>query len=777
MHHRKDQPHRIGVLIGDVSFEFSLELMRGMSDSATSAGVHVMFFLGMQKHGTLQERLDGREASVSHNSVYDYAALAGVDSFIFACGSLTGFSGDGLYQQFLQRYGHKPYVVLQERVALDTPTRTFIVIDNYQSFTQCMEHLIVDHGYRRIGYVSGPRGHSDAKQRLRAYMDAMERHHLAVEPSMIVYGSFYEYEDEQVANLLDQHPDLEAIAFANDEMAKAGYRECSRRGLVIGRDIAITGFDNFSFCHTMEPPLTTVAQSAYRMGELAIQYAVRLTNGETVPPLVMPTEFIRRQSCGCSHNHFCYAPDLLGMESASFIKYAIESIVDSYVMQFSSDEREHHAQKLTACLESVQTLALEAPEETLDFGLLQRTLNSFVQSAPMMIAPLTHSLEDYLLRVLCANHLPPAVRRFSTAVTYMQQYFHTAEMHAMEARLYHQEAESWIAPELTRGLYGQDSEEEVYRCITERLSMAGLKHIYICLLEEPQRYASHGLETVPSRLYLAARGHDGKIQSYPQGQMPVIDDANPFCDMHDFSVAPSMMAFSFFSGENQYGILICETDGGKSALLHVIGLQLGMLIDFLALRRKEQKVASELEDIREKNEILNFLSEYDELCGLPNRRGFIASAIRLNRENIGKTAFCAFIDLDYLKQINDTFGHSEGDCALQAVSTILQSCVTQGDLLGRIGGDEFVGLFIHENSHYGAAFAKKLRLACDVYNDSVQKPYLLDISIGITSFTCTQGLEISGIVAEADHYLYAAKRKRTHTSLRLRGGNAGTNGA
>lgn len=762
----------IGVLIGDVSFEFSSVLMSGISDAAMAANVQVLYFLGMQKHAGKMAKAGVGDGSINHNSVYDYAGLSGADAFIIACGSLSGFSGGGLDARFMQRFAGKPYVVLQERIEPVTPMQTYVVIDNYTSYSQCIEHLIVTHGYRRIGFVSGPRGHYDARARLSAYLDTMARHNLPVDDSMIVYGDFYEYVDTLVAELIDGCPGLEAIAFANDEMAKAGYRECARRGLVVGRDIAMTGFDNLSFCHTMDPPLTTVSQEAYRMGRLAVEKALKMVEGKQVRPVEMKTEFVPRQSCGCSRGSICFTPTDAVADQEAFVDHVFQCIEESYSSQFSHDEQEACLRSLRACLREVRPLVLASQDAQPEPEPLLRVCAAFAARSRQPLAALGQSLEDVIKRLLCSGYHSPLVGRLTSALFYMQQHLARLEKQALSAASSALQLQSWIAPELTRGLYGQDSDEEVFRSVAERLAAAGFINVYICLLEEPQYFDNTGLASIPQRLLLAAYRNRQETKVYSRGTMPVIDSAHPFGVMPGFKDAGSMMGFSFFSGENQYGMLLCEAEVNKSALLHVIGLQLGMLLDFLALRRKEMAIAEELEDIREKNEILNFLSEYDLMCGLLNRRGFIERAIRLNRENIGKTAYCAFIDLDYLKQINDTYGHPEGDIALQTVSAVLQRCVTEYDLIGRIGGDEFVGMFITEEEGFQEHLVQCLKRESERYNQTSGKPYLVDISVGVARFTCQQGLEVSSIIAEADKYLYEAKRSRVTHALRMRTGDA-----
>ena len=87
------------------------------------------------------------------------------------------------------------------------------------------------------------------------------------------------------------------------------------------------------------------------------------------------------------------------------------------------------------------------------------------------------------------------------------------------------------------------------------------------------------------------------------------------------------------------------------------------------------------------------------------------------------------------------------------------------------GGDEFIGMYLREEDGFSAKLEACLKKECERYNQSSGKPYEMDISVGIVKFTCQMGLEVSGVIAEADHFLYEAKRSRTYKGLRLRQGD------
>jgi diguanylate cyclase (GGDEF)-like protein len=757
----------ICVMIGDVSNEFSTELVKGYFDSAGKENVRLLLMMGMPRHTGHFEENGEQTAGYHYNSIYDYASFSGADAYVFSCGALSGFESENTYQEFLKRFEGTPYVILQESVDFSAQATSCITVDNYSSFTQCIEHLIQVHGFRKIAFVGGLKEHPDTKERLLAYRNAMEKHKLPVADSMIVFGDYSEYSDSKVSWLIDHNPGLEAIAFCNDEMAKGGYRECARRGLKVGKDIAITGFDNFSTSRFLIPPLTTISQNTHQMGAMAVQQAVSLMNGEPAFCTKLETHLHIRRSCGCF-------PDTVSglfsrglKEGEADIGDIIRVIAADLVGAHTRSEREHSETMVKRLTEHILALIRDNPEKMFDRIAYADWLQAFCDEYQSSIVILAKRINDYIMQMPedCLTRPQMKILYDILSLTLGILFSHKAQI--AELNLDEFRAQSWFIPELIRDLIAYDIEDEgVFLTVVKRLHSIHLNSIYICLLPEPRPLHDSGNLYTPSKLHLAAYQSDEKAKAYPFSKMPVIDTENTFRNLPGLKDTTHLMSFSIFSGDMQYGIFLCEVDVSRSSLMHIIGLQLGILINFLELKQKEKIVGSELENIRERNEILNFLSEYDSQCSILNRRGFIERAIRLNRENVGKRAICVFMDLDHLKEINDSFGHSQGDVALLTMSDILKQTVRNNDLVARIGGDEFVGMFLIETPEYDSVFKARLRKAFELYNNESGLPYYVEASVGIAHFTCNQGLEISKIVNDADHYLYEEKKHKRKSALK-----------
>ena len=765
---RNTKHKMICVMIGDVSHDFSAELIKGYIDSADRESAQLLLMMGMPRHSGPTEQDRTQNAAQYHfNSIYDYAGLSGADAYVFSCGALSGFESENTYQEFLKRFQGSPYVILQENIAETPALASCITVDNYSSFCQCIEHLITVHGYRKIGFVGGLKEHPDTKERLAAYRATMEKHGLPVTDSMIVYGDYSEYSDSKVAWLLDHNPGLKAIACCNDEMAKGGYRECARRGLKVGRDIAITGFDNYTTGRFMIPPLTTISQNTYQMGAMAVKQVVALLHGEAVACTKLKTRLHIRRSCGCKPDTVSelFAGVIAGQKAD--LQGVVKRIADDLISRQPYHEHTCSEQLVNRLTGHWLELCLANPGEICDRMEFADWLQGYCESYPKSIAILAKRISDYVLQMPAECLGSPALRKLYDVMSFTQGYLYAFRARMSEQNLDDFRAQSWFIPELIRDLVSHDIEDgSVFKSVVERLHGIAINNIYICLLPEPRPLHDAGHLNMPEKLHLAAYRSGGETQAYPRSRMPEISTGQFMRDLPGLSGSTHMMCFSIFSGDVQYGIFMCETDISKSSLMHIIGLQLGILINFLELKQKERIVGNELENIRERNEILNFLSEYDSQCSILNRRGFIERAIRLNRENAGKHAMCVFMDLDHLKEINDTFGHSQGDVALVTVSDLLKQTVRNYDLVARIGGDEFIGMFLIDTPAYDKIFKSRLERAFTEYNQGSGLPYYIEASVGIAHFTCNQGLEISKIVSDADRYLYEEKKYKRKSALK-----------
>lgn len=156
------------------------------------------------------------------------------------------------------------------------------------------------------------------------------------------------------------------------------------------------------------------------------------------------------------------------------------------------------------------------------------------------------------------------------------------------------------------------------------------------------------------------------------------------------------------------------------------------------------------------------LSFYDELTGAYNRRGFVILsqqelklAIRAKSE---RALF--FADVDGMKDINDRYGHAEGDLALKAITRVLKGTFRDSDIIGRIGGDEFAVLPVGAKAETCDIYLARLEKNLDTFNTSQRHPYRLSISTGLTVFDPERPCSIEELLDEADQAMYAQKRQR-----------------
>lgn len=149
------------------------------------------------------------------------------------------------------------------------------------------------------------------------------------------------------------------------------------------------------------------------------------------------------------------------------------------------------------------------------------------------------------------------------------------------------------------------------------------------------------------------------------------------------------------------------------------------------------------------------ISEKDYLTGIYNRNGFYKQLSWLMQKNEGRKITVASIDLDGLKNINDKFGHDEGDFAISSVADAIRSIPIEEKICGRFGGDEFVLIAVSDDNACENIIRQHVeeRLAC--LNKERIKPYPITASMGMC--TSCGGLDFDTMLKQSDERMYAEK--------------------
>lgn len=173
--------------------------------------------------------------------------------------------------------------------------------DGTQGMCEVTKYLI-NLGHRRIAFIAAPAGLMFSSYRLRGYRQALGAHHVSFDRTLVVNGDLTQRGGHRAAHqLLDLSPPPTAIITDNDLMALGAISAAQERGLVVGRDVAITGFDDIPLAEHSHPPLTTVHQPIYHIGTMICSMLIQLIRGEELAErhiLLEPTLVIRESSGG-----------------------------------------------------------------------------------------------------------------------------------------------------------------------------------------------------------------------------------------------------------------------------------------------------------------------------------------------------------------------------------------------------------------------------------------------------------------------------------------------
>lgn len=165
-------------------------------------------------------------------------------------------------------------------------------------------------------------------------------------------------------------------------------------------------------------------------------------------------------------------------------------------------------------------------------------------------------------------------------------------------------------------------------------------------------------------------------------------------------------------------------------------------------------------ELEKTNERLRSLSLTDELTGLNNRRGFmiLANGLLKFARRATHPLCLLYIDMDSLKKINDTFGHTHGDIALTHFAQILTRTFRDSDVIARMGGDEFAVLTIDATESGLTTIQARLQSNVDSHNLESVRSYPLSFSLGIIRVDLDATFTVEALLKQADEAMYIHKK-------------------
>lgn len=275
---RMQETKTIIVIIPDLSNTIFHEIAMGIEAEADANGYHVLI---ADTKG--QASLENYYLNAIQQREYD---------------GIISMSANVTRKLLEQIAGEYPLVMALQSIQ-NSPIPT-VGIDNFAAASAAMKHLI-RLGHKKIAHITSSSDTCVYKERLDAYRAELAKNEIAVDPQLIRSGTAtmrggFEMTDQ----LISSGKAFTAIFAAGDTMALGAISALRQRGIRVPEDVAVVGFDDLEISTYYNPPLTTIRQPKYMIGQYAFRKLLAIMKEESVsnPTDILPYELIIRESCG-----------------------------------------------------------------------------------------------------------------------------------------------------------------------------------------------------------------------------------------------------------------------------------------------------------------------------------------------------------------------------------------------------------------------------------------------------------------------------------------------
>jgi LacI family transcriptional regulator len=274
---RSRRTHVIGLIMPDVSSPYCVEVLHGINQAVAASDYDLIIYTTGDVHKYHTADQERRYVNLLNGTI--------TDGVIVVTPAATGFSTDA------------PVVTIDPNN--ESPECPGIIATNREGAVAAMNYL-TGLGHKRIGFITGRLDLVSACHRLQGYKDGLAEAGIPLDDELIQIGDYTTETAFTCSQKLLSLKNPPSAVFASNDMAAVGvYQAASQSGLRIPEDVSVVGFDNLRESVYLKPTLTTIDQFVAEMGRMAVEWIVKLVQGE-IPDCKLqkiPTRLVIRDSC------------------------------------------------------------------------------------------------------------------------------------------------------------------------------------------------------------------------------------------------------------------------------------------------------------------------------------------------------------------------------------------------------------------------------------------------------------------------------------------------
>lgn len=659
-------------------------------------------------------------------SLFHHIDGESIDGLILLSGALAVYLGTQGLADYLAPLKAIPMVSL----GLVLPEIPSILVDNERAVIEMVDHLVKDHGYKNVAILKGPEANREALDRYQGYCKALDNHGLELQEELIIQGEFEPGDGHMAMELLLEERGLRFDALVCEDDLSALEALQYLKDNPMDNPPAVVGFDDIEVSAFSEPPLTTVRQPLYEMGEVSVYTLLDMLIQKEVPlQHFLKAQVSLRESCHCQPlelgGNFCEDSAPLSPDAYSaridLMSGELENRINEQGEKGSLVEKE-----IQALLQRVKTFLYDQDEKPLKKEILALARRSMDRNRDASFW--TGILLPYFNTLGLDTRISPIW-------TLVRAFLHQGEnLYRGKEKLRYDQLITHFHSMIDLLVMGANR-EDLLKTLIKGLPLLRINSLLIFLYEERAEMV---------RLFFAYR--DGEAIPVEEGQW----------ESHRFYPKDSMewqnrtyFIMPLHADEKSLGYVLFEESDISNEFFQDLSEKLSRSLQGIFLMERlqgyttqlEEEVARRTKQLEEANLQLQDLSFRDELSGLHNRRFLneviLPEATRLKQKLFYKSqkpekrctkdwsAFALFmIDLDHFKWVNDSYGHDAGDQVIQQVSHIFNEQCRTDDFVVRFGGEEFLIVMRDFQASVLAEKAEKIRQA--VYN------HTFELSNGVT---------------------------------------------